>query len=303
MLVAAAAGSLAVSQRGSEAFVHQDLIYDVGMNNGDDTAYYLRRGFRVIAIEANTRLAKCAAERFRTQISSGQLRILNIGIAAEEGELPFWICETYSEWSSFDRKIASRDGCPHHEVMVPCRRFASVLEEFGVPYYLKVDIEGNDILCLQDLNPQRLPKFVSMESASPGLITLMAGRGFKRFKAISQYNFLPIELPPSPEQRRYERVQWMLQTRNPLVRGFRLFGGRGWLNRQLNRSRRHADWTFPFGCSGPFGEDLPGRWLDRDELITTLKYLLDLKEQKRTSPFWDDEQEYSFWVDVHGRVD
>jgi hypothetical protein len=75
----------------------------------------------------------------------------------------------------------------------PCRRFASVLEQFGVPYYLKVDIEGNDILCLQDLNPQRLPKFVSMESASPDLITLMAGRGFKRFKAISQYNFLPIE--------------------------------------------------------------------------------------------------------------
>src|SRR6516162_770011 len=186
-----------------------------------------------LSIEANTCLAKCAAERFRTQISSGQLRILNIGIAAEEGELPFWICETYSEWSSFDQKIASRDGCPHHEVMVPCRRFASVLEEFGVPYYLKVDIEGNDILCLQDLNPRRLPKFVSMESASSDVITLMAERGFKRFKAISQYNFLPIELPPSPEQRRYERVQWMLQTRNPLIRAFRLFGGRGWLNRQL----------------------------------------------------------------------
>jgi len=49
--------------------VHQDLIYDVGMNNGDDTAYYLRRGFRVVAIEANTCLAKCAAERFRTQIA------------------------------------------------------------------------------------------------------------------------------------------------------------------------------------------------------------------------------------------
>ena len=125
MLVAAAAGSLAVSQQASEALVHQDLIYDVGMNNGDDTAYYLRRGFRVVAIEANTRLAKCAAERFRTQISSGQLRILNIGIAAEEGELPFWICETYSEWSSLDREIASRDGCPHHEVMVPCRRFSN----------------------------------------------------------------------------------------------------------------------------------------------------------------------------------
>jgi hypothetical protein len=71
---------------------------------------------------------------------------------------------------------------------------------------------------------------------------------------------------------------------------FRLFGGRGWLNRQLNRSRKHADWTFPFGSSGPFGEDLPGRWLDHDELFTTLKHLLE-------SPFWHD------WVDIHGRVD
>ena len=31
-----------------------DLIYDVGMNNGDDTAYYLHKGFRVVAVEAKT---------------------------------------------------------------------------------------------------------------------------------------------------------------------------------------------------------------------------------------------------------
>jgi hypothetical protein len=30
-----------------------DLIYDVGANNGNDTDHYLRRGFRVLAIEAN----------------------------------------------------------------------------------------------------------------------------------------------------------------------------------------------------------------------------------------------------------
>src|SRR5262249_19414097 len=149
---------------------------------------------------------------------------------------------------------------------------------------------------------QRLPKFVSMESASPDVITLMAGRGFKRFKAVSQYNFLPIELPPSPEQRRYKRVQWMLQTSNPLIRRFRRVCCGGWLTRQLNRRRKLGQWTFPFGSSGPFGEDLPGRWLDHDELITTLKHLLAFKEQKRSSPFWD-EREYSFWVDVHGRVD
>ncbi len=27
-----------------------DLIYDVGMHDGEDTAYYLARGYRVVAI-------------------------------------------------------------------------------------------------------------------------------------------------------------------------------------------------------------------------------------------------------------
>jgi hypothetical protein len=98
---------------------------------------------------------------------------------------------------------------------------------------------------------------------------------------------LPIELPPTPEQRHYEHIQWMLRTRNPLIRAFRLFGGRGWLDRQQNRCRRHADWMFPFGSSGPFGEELPGRWLSHDELVATFEHLLKLKEQKQSSPFLD----------------
>src|SRR6185312_7371196 len=106
------------------------------MNNGDDTAHYLRSGFRVIAIEAHPKLAASAAERFANEIKSGQLAILNIGITAEEGELPFWICERFSEWSSFDRTIASRDGSPHHQILIPSKRFRTVLNEFGIPYYL-----------------------------------------------------------------------------------------------------------------------------------------------------------------------
>lgn len=44
------------------------LIYDVGMNNGDDTAYYLWRGFRVVAIEATPELVATAANRFRCEM-------------------------------------------------------------------------------------------------------------------------------------------------------------------------------------------------------------------------------------------
>ena len=95
-----------------------DVIYDVGMNNGDDTAYYLSLGFRTVAIEANPELVKYAKARFAHEIASGRLIILNIGIADREGELPFWICETNSRWSSFDRTYASWGNSPNHQIQV-----------------------------------------------------------------------------------------------------------------------------------------------------------------------------------------
>ncbi len=30
---------------------HDDLLYDVGMHKGEDTDYYLKKGFKVIGIE------------------------------------------------------------------------------------------------------------------------------------------------------------------------------------------------------------------------------------------------------------
>ena len=280
----------------------RNLIYDVGMNNGDDTAYYLKRGFNVLAVEADPKLAATGAERFANQIKLGRLTILNIGIAAEDGEFPFWICEMHPEWSSFDRMIASRDGCPHHEIRVRCSRFGALLEEFGVPYYLKVDIEGNDVLCVQDLNPKVLPKFISVESGDLNLLTLLRERGYKRFKCISQYNFLPLELPPPIDQRRFELAKALAYTKNPLVRAFRFAGGRGWINRELTRSRTYGDWKFPHGSSGPFGDELPGRWLSYDELIATYVHYLTRFQSKENSVFWDTAA-YSFWTDFHACSD
>ena len=117
-----------------------ELIYDVGMNNGDDSAFYLARGFRVVAIEADPSLAVAGRERSRREIADGHLMLLNVGIAGEEGEAEFWICETKNEWNSFDRSIASRDNSPHHAIRIQPRPFGTILEEFGVPHYLKIDI-------------------------------------------------------------------------------------------------------------------------------------------------------------------
>ena len=175
------------------------LIYDVGMNNGDDTAYYLRRGFRVVAIEPNPALVATASERFCREIEAGELKILNVGVAAEDGELPFWVCLMDSRLSSLHRRDASLDDRhPVEEIRVPCRTFRSILDEFGVPFYLKVDIQGNDSLCVEALDPGDVPKFLSIEFAlwDAPLMALLRARGFNRFKCISQTHFLPLQLPP-----------------------------------------------------------------------------------------------------------
>ena len=152
-----------------------DLIYDICMNNGDNTAYYLYRAFSVVAVEADPALATAASERFKREIAIGRLKVLNVAIAKEPGVLPFWICETNPELSSFDRRCAGADGHPHHQIDVQCRRLDSIIDEYGVPYYLKIDIEGADMDCLDSLKAGRIPKYLSIESG--GLDALHRLRG------------------------------------------------------------------------------------------------------------------------------
>ena len=93
-----------------------DLVFDVGMHNGDDTAFYLYQGYRVVSVEADPTLAKSASIRFAEQIAAGRLTVCNAGIAESTGTATFWICDDKTEWNSFDERIAARNGNRHHAV-------------------------------------------------------------------------------------------------------------------------------------------------------------------------------------------
>src|SRR5213594_2634641 len=58
-----------------------DLIYDVGVNNGDDTAHYLMKGFRVLGVDADPILMAPLQERFAVEIAQGRLTLLNVALA------------------------------------------------------------------------------------------------------------------------------------------------------------------------------------------------------------------------------
>ena len=173
--------------------MEDNLIYDIGMHTGNDTAFYLACGFRVIAVEADPDLAAAANKRFKTEIESQKLIILNVGIAEQNTQAEFWINEVRSQFNSFSQQMAARFGDPHHSVSIKCRRLDEILSEYGVPLYLKIDIEGNDIICCNQLSTANKPKYISVEMSQMELLIRLRNLGYDRFKLITQLDLRPVE--------------------------------------------------------------------------------------------------------------
>jgi FkbM family methyltransferase len=275
--------------------LQEDLIYDVGFHNGDDTAYYLHRGFRVVAIEANPTLVAHGSDRFKAEIAAGRLTLLNIGIAQTEGAFSFWVNEDNDTWSSFDHDIAGRKGTRIREVKVQGVPFSQILGKHGVPYYLKVDIEGSDTLCVPALARSDRPKYVSCEldlNGERGVVNELARVGYRHFKVINQTSFT--ESTPILEGEIAARVLRKACHKLPAVRSL--------LNRLPSRLRpkkiafdshlRKFAYQFQEGCSGPFGEDTYGPWhsIERiTERIARIRH--QLTKANGSSGRW--------WYDVH----
>jgi FkbM family methyltransferase len=62
-----------------------ELIYDIGMDDGDDTDFYCRKGFRVVAVEADPDLCEQATMRFASEIADGRITVINRAIVETPG--------------------------------------------------------------------------------------------------------------------------------------------------------------------------------------------------------------------------
>lgn len=271
-----------------------NLIYDVGMHNGDDTAYYLSLGYTVIAIEASPELVAAAQLRFEASLAAKKLTILNIGIASKEGVLDFYLNKKNSVWNSFDKAIGTREGADVEIIKVRTKSLHEILREYGRPFYLKIDIEGNDIICLTSLtNEVEKPAYVSAEVNGIDLILKLHELGYTRFKLIDQFSFLPLELPVMPEYAFFMRHKKFRGSANPSVRVIRKLFGKTVDAYFESRYRPVFSYPHSFGSSGPFGDNLPGKWQHFEEV---LKIYLHYKSEHEGSI---RDNGYNFWVDIH----
>lgn len=274
--------------------MNSHLIYDIGMNNGDDTAYYLSLGYKVIAVEAAPNLADAASERFKSFIEENKLQILNIGISECEGSMPFYINKYDSGWNSFDLNLGSRGGSGYDIIEVKTKTLDQVISEYGVPYYLKVDIEGYDRIAINSLlKCAEKPRFISIELYSIEEITLLGKLGYTKFKIIDQQNFLPLEIPATKEYLIYKKLTAFKTSRYFVTRVIRKLFGK-MITGLLEKKYKHFfNYNHTLGSSGPFGENYPGKWHSFNEIKELFIYYKTEFEQL------PGNKENGWWIDIH----
>lgn len=208
------------------------LIFDIGVNHGEDSEFYLAKGFRVVGIEANPILCAKLQERFENEIASGQYNLLNIGIWSEEKELEFYHNLDNDHWSSFDREYGCRNDTKFEILNIKCTTIDRLLSDFGTPHYMKIDVEGADRIILKQLqHVSARPNFISVEEYGFQAIVHLRELGY-RFFYVAPQNDKSWAVPPNPA-----------------------------------REGLYVERAFTGVDSGLFGAELPGSWMNFEEAL------------------------------------
>ena len=219
--------------------MNRKTIFDIGMHTGEDTEFYLKKGFHVIAVEANPTLINEGKQRFASEIENGRLELISKAISSRAGSIKFFINNDRSVWGTASAEYAKNFellGADSKEIAVEAVTMKQIFDEYGTPYYMKIDIEGFDHLCIEALlGRSEVPKFVSLEthqyrlSETLGQLDTLIDSGYDRFMFVLQ-NDTHKQVCPSPSQ-----------------------------------EGKYIDHKFPVGSSGLFGEEVPGHWLTYEQ--------------------------------------
>ena len=205
-----------------------DLILDIGVHRGDDTDFYLKKGFDVVAVDADPRHIESCRVRFAGAIAEGRLTLVHAAIAPRVGQTQFYINLDKDDWSSLSKRLGTRRRSRHQVIDVAATTMPELLREHARDrrvHYIKADIEGGDIHVLEGLNDYpRRPRFLSVEAQHLVWLSQMFLLGYRRFKLVNQ-NLVWTQRPPTPA-----------------------------------REGQYAEHTFTEHSSGLFGEESPGEW-------------------------------------------
>jgi FkbM family methyltransferase len=215
-------------------------IYDFGANNGDDVAYYLRKAERVVAVEANPLLAEQIRRRFADAIGAGRLVVESCAVTVEASAeaAPFYVHRTNHVLSQFPPPAPQLID-QFDKILTPSANVVDLIRRHGAPHYVKIDIEHYDQAILKALFLNGIfPPYISAESHSIDVFALMVALGdYQAFKLVDGRSV----------PQRY---------RNATIR-------------TLDGEAKH---DFPEHSAGPFGCDVSGPWMTRNNFFRVLGF-------------------------------
>ena len=216
------------------------VIYDLGSNNGDDVAYYLKKADTVVAVEANPALATEISRRFSDEIAAGRRVVENCVITTSSypDEVTFYVHRTNHVLSQFPRPD---DSIIHHydAILLPAKSVVDLVRAHGEPLYVKIDVEHFDQVVLADLFAHNIrPPYISAEAHTIEVFSLLFTAG--RYRA-----FKLVDGPTVARQYKAHTIK------------------------TVNGEARHS---FPHHSAGPFGEDIPGGWMTPDNFFRFLAF-------------------------------
>jgi FkbM family methyltransferase len=230
--------------------MEKKVIFDLGSHKGEDSDFYLKKGFRVVAVDASDELSEKISQKFSEYLKRGDFAIYNYAVTEKDDEIiTFYQNTGKSVWGTiFDTWDLrnSRLGTTSIKKDVKTIRLDTLikkeLQDDETLEYIKIDIEGADLIALRSLaNSKQKPRFVSIESEKLSWDNLIEEfnvfkqLGYSKFKLVDQSKIQNQKCP------------------------------------QPSKEGEYVDYQFQQGCSGLFGDELPGEWLSAEEAINAYK--------------------------------
>jgi FkbM family methyltransferase len=130
----------------SQFIKSSDLVFDIGANIGGKTELFSKLGAKVIAVEPHPKMFEIL--KARTRKYGARVHTLALGVGSSPGVATLYLGE-HDGMASLSPTWSRRD---HGSIQIEITTLDHLIDTYGCPDFLKIDIEGHEAEALKGLS-------------------------------------------------------------------------------------------------------------------------------------------------------